>query len=56
MTELLKENVKGQVKEALAQMQHPVQALFFGFKKIATFATTPANWLRKYARFQISLA
>ncbi len=30
MTALLNDNIQGQVKEALAQMQHPVQILFFG--------------------------
>jgi glutaredoxin-like protein len=33
MTEFLNDNVKGQVREALAQMQHPVQVLFFGSKE-----------------------
>jgi alkyl hydroperoxide reductase subunit AhpF len=33
MPELLNEQIKGQVKEALGQMQHPVQVLFFGSKE-----------------------
>ncbi len=33
MTELLNDSIQGQVKEALAQMQHPVQILFFGSKE-----------------------
>lgn len=33
MTGFLNDNVKGQLREALAQMQHPVQVLFFGSKE-----------------------
>ena len=55
MAELLNDNVKGQVKEALAQMQHPVQCSFLIPKRIVISAMTPANWLRKFAHFRTSL-
>jgi hypothetical protein len=43
MEKVLNDQIVKQIREAFAEMQEPVQVLFFGSKESVTIATRPNN-------------